>query len=76
MRKLKLEKENNLEAGSDSSLIASIIQTLLICTSDTSVKVKKLALEGIQGLHGCTEKDIDKNATIVLAALIHGIEDE
>eukprot|EP00092_Neocalanus_flemingeri_P030660 GFUD01033291.1.p1 GENE.GFUD01033291.1~~GFUD01033291.1.p1 ORF type:complete len:734 (-),score=118.58 GFUD01033291.1:148-2226(-) len=63
------------KAGSDSSLIASIIQTLLMCTTDISVKVKQLALEGIQGLHGCTEEDIDKNATIVLAALIHGIED-
>ena len=65
-----------MEAGSDPYLIASIIQKLLICTSDTSVKVRQLALEGIQGLHGCTEEDVDKNATIVLAALIHGIEDE
>ena len=57
------------KAGSDSSLIASIIHTLLICTSDTSAKVKQLALEGIQDLHGCTEDDT------VLAARIHSIEE-
>ena len=64
------------KAGSDSGLISSIIQTLLGCANDQSVQVKQLALQGVQGLHGCSEEDIDKNATVVLSALIQGIEDE
>jgi len=64
------------KAGGDVVLLSSVLHVLLKSVSDPSCRVREIVMEGLVGAEHCSPADIDSLAEDVIAAFIHGIEDE
>ena len=56
-------------------LLSSLVNSILVRLGDSDLKVKRLVLRGLGNVAHCGEVEVNRYATTILSALMHGMDD-
>ena len=70
-----LQAATEARGAGDQALLSSMVTNLLRAAGDPSTLARKLALQGVSGLAGCSAVDIEASAAQAVSALLAGLDD-
>ena len=70
-----LQAATESRGAGDQALLSSMVTSLLRAAGDSSPLARKLALQGVAGLAGCSAVDIEASAAQAVSALLAGLDD-
>lgn len=56
-------------------LLSTLVNAVLVRLGDSELKVKRLVLRGLGNVADCGETEVNRYATTILSALMHGMDD-
>merc|ERR1719370_469302 len=70
-----LQAATEARGAGDQALLSSMVTSLLRAAGDSSPLARKLALQGVAGLAGCSAVDKEASAAQAVSALLAGLDD-